>query len=165
RRLQRRIRYWFHQESRQQMLREEMEFHVQALTDDLIDRGIPEEVARTTAYKRFGNMTTNAEDSRSTWISRWLSDATQDLRYTARTLFREAGFATFAILIVGLGIGASATIFSVVSALLVKPLPFDDPARLVWIANKATDGNLSGQTVQVGHLLDLRERNQSFSDL
>jgi predicted permease len=87
-----------------------------------------------------------------------------DLRYTARTLKRDAGFTTFAILIVGLGIGASATVFSVVNTLLMRPLPFRDPQQLVWISNQDTAG-LSGQTTQVGHLLDLRARNQSFSDL
>src|SRR5262249_15873318 len=56
------------------------------------------------------------------------------------------------------------TIFSVVNALLVRPLPFDNPSRLVWIANNGK-GGLSSQTVQVNHLLDLREQNQSFSDL
>src|ERR1051325_5348371 len=88
----------------------------------------------------------------------------QDLRYTFRTLRRDAGFTTFAVLIVGLGIGASATVFSVVNAVLVRPLPFRDPGRLVWIANHDTSG-LSGQTTQVDHLLDLRARNRSFSDL
>ena len=88
----------------------------------------------------------------------------QDLLYTFRTLRRDAGFTTFAILIVGLGIGASATVFSVVNTLLIRPLPFRDPGRLVWISNGDTSG-LSGQTTQVGYLLDLRERNQSFSDL
>src|SRR6476646_9721104 len=86
----------------------------------------------------------------------------QDLRYTARTLRRDAGFATFAILIAGLGIGASATVFSVVHTLVLRPLPFADPERLVWIANHDTSG-LSGQTTQVGHMLDLRERTQSLS--
>ena len=86
----------------------------------------------------------------------------QDLRYTVRTLRRDAGFAVFAILIAGLGIGASSTVFSVVNALLLRPLPFAEPERLVWIANHDTSG-LSGQTTQVGHMLDLRERTQSMS--
>ena len=90
------------------------------------------------------------------------SDLLQDLRYTVRTLRRDAGFATFAILIAGLGIGASATVFSVVNTLILRPLPFADPGQLVWIANRDTSG-LSGQTTQVGHLLDLRERTQSLS--
>ena len=87
-----------------------------------------------------------------------------DLRFTFRTLRRNAGFTAFAILIVGLGIGAGATVFSVVNAVMVRPLPFHDPERLVWVANHDASG-LSGQTTQVGHLLDLRARNQSFSDL
>src|SRR5918996_1169820 len=91
-----------------------------------------------------------------------LDDLLQDLRYTVRTLRRDAGFATFAILIAGLGIGASATVFSVVNALILRPLPFAEPGQLIWIANGNTAG-LSGQTTQVGHMLDLRERTQSLS--
>jgi len=89
----------------------------------------------------------------------------QDLRYTFRTMRRDAGFTTFAILIVGLGIGASSTVFSVVNALLLRPLPFRDPGRLVWIANHDETSGLSGQTTQVGHFLDLRAQNRSFSDV
>src|SRR6187401_518504 len=88
----------------------------------------------------------------------------QDLRYTARTLRRDAGFAAFAILIAGLGIGASVIVFSVVNTLLLRPLPFARPSELVWIANHDTSG-LSGQTTQVGHMLDLRERSQTLSEL
>jgi predicted permease len=88
----------------------------------------------------------------------------QDLRYTFRILRRDAGFTTFAILIVGLGIGASSTVFSVASALLIRPLPFRDPASLVWITNRDTAG-LSGRTTQVGNFLDLREASHSFSEL
>src|SRR3954466_1577838 len=86
----------------------------------------------------------------------------QDLRYTARTLRRDAGFAAFAILIAGLGIGASVIVFSVVNTLLLRPLPFARPNELVWIANHDTSG-LSGQTTQVGHMLDLRERSRALS--
>jgi predicted permease len=90
------------------------------------------------------------------------ADVVQDLRYTVRTLRRDAGFATFAILIAGLGIGASVTVFSVVNTLILRPLPFADPSQLVWIANRDVSG-LSGQTTQVGHMLDLRERTQTMS--
>lgn len=95
-----------------------------------------------------------------------LETLVQDLRYTLRMLRREIAFATFAILIIGLGIGASSTVFSVLNTLLVRPLPFKDPASLVWIANQtAQEGDLSGETVQVGRLIDLRERNKNFSDI
>lgn len=90
----------------------------------------------------------------------------QDLRYTFRALKRDRGFTTFAVLIVGLGIGACSTVFSIVNTLLLRPLPFRDPARLVWIANhNLTDADLSGATTQVNHFLDFRAQNQSFSDV
>ena len=88
----------------------------------------------------------------------------RDLRYTVRALRRDAAFTTFVVLIAGLGIGASSTVFSVVNTLLLRPLPFAQPEQLVWIANRDTSG-LSGQTTQVGHMLDLRERTQSLSAL
>ena len=86
----------------------------------------------------------------------------QDLRYTFRSLRRDAGFAVFVILIAGLGIGASATVFTVVNTLLLRPLPFADPAQLVWIVNQDQSG-LSWQTTQVGHMVDLRARTQTLS--
>jgi hypothetical protein len=94
-----------------------------------------------------------------------LDSILQDLRYAFRALRRDAGFAAFAILVVGLGVGASSTVFSIVNAVLIRPLPFRDPDRLVWIVNHEENSDLSGQTTQVGHFLDLREQNQSFSDL
>ena len=92
------------------------------------------------------------------------SNLVQDLRYTLRTLRRDAGFAAFAILIAGLGIGASATVFSVVNTLLLRPLPFEKPSELVWIANSDAAG-LSGQTTQVGYMLDLRDSSQTMSSI
>ena len=73
-----------------------------------------------------------------------LDSVLQDLRYTFRTLRRDAGFTTFAILIVALGVGASSTVFSVANALLIRPLPFSDPGRLVparapCVANRSND--------------------------
>src|ERR1043166_3241546 len=83
-----------------------------------------------------------------------------DLRYTFRTLRRDVGFTSFAVLIVGLGIGASATVFSVINAILLRPLPFRDPERLVWIANQDP-----WTAMQTEHYSDLRRFTRSFSDL
>jgi hypothetical protein len=88
----------------------------------------------------------------------------QDLRYTFRTLKQNPGFTAFAILIIGAGVGATSTIFSVVNTLLLRPLPLHDSRQLVWIYNLADDG-VSEWNTQVGHFLDLRKQNQSFSDL
>src|SRR6187399_1341764 len=83
-----------------------------------------------------------------------MSALLQDLRYALRTLRRDAGFAVFAILIAGLGIGASATVFSVVNTLLLRPLPFAEPERLVWISNHAVAGYFAfygvGDTMMTG---------------
>jgi len=96
----------------------------------------------------------------------FLENLRRDVRYAVRTLWRDAGFAAFAILIVGLGVGASCTIFSVVNTLLIRPLPFRDPGKLVWMANHRDDTNdMSGKTVQVNYLLEYREKNQSFEDM
>ena len=129
-----------------------MEFHVDSLARELMEQGVPEQDALSAARRKFGNLTQKSEESRSAWISGWISDGAQDLRHAFRTLRRDAGFTVFAILILGLGIGGSCTIFSVVNALLFRPLPFTDPDRLVWIANFDRDGEgLSGETVPVGH--------------
>jgi predicted permease len=96
----------------------------------------------------------------------FLENIRRDVRYAVRTLWRDAGFAAFAILIVGLGVGASCTIFSVVNTILIRPLPFRDPGRLVWIANHQDETNdMSGKTSQTDYLLDLRAKNQSYDDL
>jgi predicted permease len=88
----------------------------------------------------------------------------RDVRYSLRSLRRDAGFSAFVILIAGLGIGASSTVFSVVNTLVLRPLPFTDPGQLVWVTNRDISG-LSGQTTQVRHMLDLRERTRTLSAL
>jgi len=165
-RLNRRMRYFLHRRERQRLLEEEMKFHIESAMADLKEQGMPEADARSAARRKFGNVSQKSEESRAAWISLWMHDAAQDACYALRTLKRDFGFAAFVILTIGLGIGASTTVFSVVRAVLLRPLPFAEPSRLVWIANTDVDDEgLSGQTVPVGHFLDLRSQNQSFSDV
>ncbi len=89
----------------------------------------------------------------------------QDLRYALRTFRREKGFCAIAIAILALGIGANTAIFSVVNALLFRPLPFRDAGRLVWIANDIPASGLSGVTSRVATFNDWRALNRSFEDL
>ena len=79
-----------------------------------------------------------------------LDNLRQDLRYTVRTLRRDAGFTTFAILIAGLGIGASATVFSVVNTLLLRPLPFAEPAPAGVDRATATPADCRGRRRRSG---------------
>lgn len=92
----------------------------------------------------------------------FIETVVRDLRHAVRTMRRDAALTTFAILIIGVGVGASTTVFGVVNALWLRPLPFDDAERLVWIAN-GTSENLSNQAVQAGHVVDLREQSQSLA--
>ncbi len=105
-------------------------------------------------------MASNSPGFASAFESTW-----HDLRY-ARISRASPGcrFYCVAIAIIGLGIGASTTVFSVVNAILLRPLPFRDPQKLVWISNYDT-GGLSGATTQVDYLLGFRAQNKSFSDL
>lgn len=156
----RRLRYWQNRSERQDWLCEEMEFHIDSMAQDLAAQGMSEADARSAASRKFGNVTQKSEEARSTWIARWLSDLAQDLRYSFRGMRRDVGFTAFTILIAGLGIGASSTVFSVVNALLLRPLPFRDPGQLVWMTN----GD-DWTSIQAEHYSDLRELNRSFSDL
>ena len=158
--LRRRFRYWLDHSERQRLLWEEMEFHIESMTEELVAQGVSRQEASAAAHRKFGNMTQKSEEARSAWIARWMSDLAQDLRHSFRGMRRDAGFTAFTILIAGLGIGASSTVFSVVNALLLRPLPFRDPGRLVWITN----GD-DFTTTQAEHYADLRELNLSFSDL
>src|ERR1039457_6287201 len=87
----------------------------------------------------------------------------QDTLYSLRRLRRDAGFFAAAVLIVGVGVGANTAIFSVVNALLFRPLQFQTSERLVWIANTGT--GLSGVTSRVANYQDWRRMNRSMESM
>lgn len=90
----------------------------------------------------------------------------QDVRQALRGIRREPGFAAVAALIMALGIGANTAVFTVVSPLLIRPLPFAQPERLAWIETQAADqGSLSARTLQVAMFEELQRRNRSFTSL
>lgn len=161
-----RVRAYFSASAMDGELDEELKPHAAMLTDENIRRGMPPEDARRDALVRMGARETIKEEHRALRGLPFMDTLTQDLRFTFRTLRRDAAFAAFAILIVGIGIGASCTIFSVMNTLLLRPLPFRQPASLVWIANQPSGGahDLSGQTIQVNYMLDLQRQSHSFSD-
>src|SRR5437773_2637085 len=88
----------------------------------------------------------------------------RDIRFSFRSLRRDLGATIFVIAIAGIGIGASTTVFSLCRALILRPLPFERPERLAWIAN-GTSENLSAQTVQVNNLRDLLAQSRSWTDV
>ena len=93
-----------------------------------------------------------------------MSALREDVRYALRRMRREPGFTAFAVLIIAIGVAAATTVFSVMSPLLLRPLPFREPDRLVWIANTG-QGGLSSRTSRTSNLRDYRERARSFEAL
>jgi predicted permease len=114
-------------------LDEELRFHLERQTAENVAAGMPEEEARRAALRVFGNPALLRDQARSTWNWASLEAMLRDVRYSARTLRRTPGFAVIAILVMALGIGANVAIFTVVRSVLLKPLPYRDPNRLVML--------------------------------
>ncbi len=150
---------WWPTKKRNSDLERELQSDLALEEEEQRERGLSSEEARYAALRAFGNPTLIREQTHATWSWNWLESLASDVKYGFRGMGRNAGSTLFAILIVGLGIGGAATVFSVVNALLLRPLPFRDPGQLVWIANG------ENYSTQAEHYSDLRDQNQSFSDL
>ena len=112
-------------------LDEEIRAHIAMATADRIARGESPDDAAAAARREFGNIGHIKEVTREAWGGMWFERLRQDTRYAWRTLARAPGFAAVAILTLALGIGATVAMFSVVNGILLRPLPFKDPNRLV----------------------------------
>ena len=144
-------------------LNDELAFHVEMQARKNAAEGMSPPEANRLARIQFGVGDTAKEECRDARGVQMFDEIVRNIAYTFRNLRRDAGFTTLAILIAGLGIGASATVFSIVNTLLLRPLPFTEPDRLVWIGGGG--GGVAEYTLQVGHVLDLRSQTRSFSDL
>lgn len=159
-------------------VRDELRFHIEAKTDDLIAQGWRPDAARDEAERQFGDLGVaqhigeqiGARMERSRRFEDYWQDCLQDLRYSFRTLSRERNFAAVAILILALGIGANVAVFSVVDTLLLRPLPFRDSQKLVWFTGGKSDGDkadsvasLSRETYTVDAYQEFQRNNQSFA--
>ena len=111
----------------------ELQFHLDQQVKENIARGLSPEEAHYAALRTFGNPALLRDQARSSWSWNWLEKLLRDLRYGARTLTRSPGFALTAILVMALGIGATTSLFTIVRAVLLKPLPFRDPDSLVMV--------------------------------
>ena len=154
----------FRKEPMDRDLDAEMKTHLELAVEENMSKGMPWQEARRQALIRFGGVEQAKERQRESRGLPGFETLLQDLRYAMRTLGRDRGFAAVAILILALGIGANVVVFSVVNTILLRPLPFYNPDRLVWIAPPGANG-LSDSTYSVDAFEDLRSMNKSYEDV
>ncbi len=162
RRSYQRVRSFFARQQQDAELDAEMASHLELAIDENMQAGMSPEQARRQALVRFGGVTQAREQQRETRGLPWLDILLQDLRFAFRTLRRDRAFTIVAILILALGIGANIAVFSVVNTILLRPLPFPDPGRLVRIPGGVGATGESSKTYTTDATEEYRERNRSF---
>jgi predicted permease len=154
------MKLWWLSRKRDEELEKEIQHHLQMAEQVRQERGANARDAAAGARREFGNVGLVKEVTRDSWGWRWLGDLVADLRYGVRMLRKNPGFAATAIVMLAMGIGANTAIFSVVNALLLRPLPVDRPEELTFLENAHY-----GPGQSFPNYKDLRERNQSFAGL
>jgi len=141
---------------RERELDEEIRTHFRMAVEERVARGEPREEAERAVRREFGNEARVREVTRTMWGGVWMDRLAQDVRYGVRVLRRTPGFTMAATMTLGLGIGATTAMFTVVDGVLLRPLPFEEPERLVsvsvgetkgWNANSSSSGLVSNQDV------------------
>src|SRR5918995_1963480 len=143
----------------------EVRFHLEMETQKYVDQGVPPDEARARALRNFGPMTKNTEEARDARGVSWFEELVKDVRYGARQLTKNPGFALMAILTLGLGIGSNTAIFSVINGVLLKPLPYENGDRLVLLQQSAPLANQANVGISIKELYDYREQLASFDGL
>jgi len=144
----------------------ELEADLALEADEQQESGVPPAEARDAARRAFGNATLVAEDVRAVWTIAWIDAVGRDVRYAARLLRRNPGFALVAVLTLALGIGANTAMFTAVDALMLRPLPFersDQLVRLYATRNGVADPSLNGPSPLDAR--DYAQASRSFQTL
>ena len=142
-----------------------MQFHLEQQIAENIAAGMSGEEARYAAMRGFGNPTFFKEETRDAWGWIWLENFLRDLRYAARALARTPAFAIVAILVISLGIAATTSLFAVVRSVLLKPLPFEDPSRLIRLYEHDAQAKFPYNVVSGGVFDEWKKQSRGFSDL
>jgi predicted permease len=157
----------FRRKAQTARLNDELAFHLEQQTKENVARGLAPDEARYAALRAFGNPTVLGHEARSSWSWNWLERLLRNLRYGARTLTRSPGFSGTAILVMALGIGATTSLFTIVRAVLLKPLPFRDPDKLVMVYEhfRASINGDPYNVVSVADFRDWRQHTHGFADM
>jgi putative ABC transport system permease protein len=151
-----RLRSLFRWAQADQELDDELRDHLERKTEEYLGQGMTQEGARRRARLDLEGIEQTKEKCRDARRVNWIQDFVQDLHYGLRMLRKSPGFTTVAVLTLALGIGANAAIFSVVNAVLLNPLAYKDPDRLVTILHYGTS------PVSPANYLDYRDRTTSY---
>jgi hypothetical protein len=145
-----------HRRRSERDLDDEVRAYAAILEDENVARGLPPEEARRQALIEMGGFEQVKEQVREARMGGWLETVGQDARYGVRTLARTPGFTTAAVLALALGIGTTTAIFSVVDAVLLRPLPYHEPQRLAVLLHRGRN------PVAPANFLDWRRDASSF---
>jgi hypothetical protein len=143
----------------------ELQFHLEEQTEKHVRDGLGEREAREAALRDFGSVARVQEECRDSWGVRFLDNLRQDAGYGLRGIRRNPGFASIVVLTLALGIGANTAIFSVVQGVLLRPLPFAEPDRLVQLNQAARGAGQPFLGFSVPDFTDFRERSRAFESL
>jgi putative ABC transport system permease protein len=145
--------------NRNRRLSEEIESHLRMAIRDRMERGESAAEAGANARREFGNQGLVEEVTRDMWSWTWLEQFWQDVRYGLRGMRRNPGFTAVAVIALALGIGANSAIFTAVDAILLRPLAYHDPERLVVILNQGTG------PVAPANFVDWKAQSRSFDNM
>src|ERR1051326_8260737 len=156
----------FRRKAEAERLNRELEFHLEQQIAENIGGGMPPEEARAAALRLFGNPTLLREEAPSAWSWNWIEGLLRDSRYGLRTLLRSPSFSATAILVMAIGIGASTSLFTIVRSVLLKPLPFPEPDKLVMVYEHFRQQNEYPYNVVAPAVFhDWREKTHGFQDM
>jgi putative ABC transport system permease protein len=159
------MNFWnwiFHRRARERELEEEVRAHLRMAAEERIACGESAEQARVSAAREFGNDALVKEVTREMWGLVWLETLIQDLRFGLRQLTRNPGFTAVAVLTLALGIGANVAVFSLLDAVLLRPLPFLHVERLFMFFPSETTSLRTMVSSSYPNFDDWREQSHSF---
>jgi putative ABC transport system permease protein len=163
--LKARLRALFRRESVLRDIEEELRIHVEMETERNIERGIPPDEAQAAARKSFGQLSRNTELSYDIRGGGWMETLWQDLRFGARMLRKQPGFSLIAVVTVALGIGANTAIFTVVNALLLRPLPYPEAERLAIVDTTVRRDRVEVRRTSYPDFVSWRDQNTVFEQI